>query len=64
MNKFEVEIEKDGKLFRGYATVSGGMLTVQTPELGSKSATVSANNDALAKLLLWELINQSIGKGW
>ena len=61
MNRFEVEVEKDGKLYQATAKVEGGMLTVSSVNLGSKSASVSSNNNVLAKLLLNELIRN---KGW
>ena len=61
MNMFEVEVEKDGKLYQATAKIEGGMLTVSSINLGSKSASVSSNNNVLAKLLLNELIRN---KGW
>ena len=59
MNRFEVEVEKDGKLYQATAKVEGGMLTVSSVNLGSKSASVSSNNNVLAKLLLNELIRNA-----
>ena len=59
MNRFEVEVEKDGKLYQATARVEGGMLTVSSVNLGSKSASVSSNNNVLAKLLLNELIRNA-----
>lgn len=56
MNTFEVEVEKNGKLYKASAKVEGGMLTVSSVHLGSTSASVSSNNDVLAKILLNELI--------
>ena len=44
MTRFEVEVEKDGKLYQATAKVEGGMLTVSSVNLGSKSASVSSNN--------------------
>ena len=59
MTRFEVEFEKDGKLYQATAKVEGGMLTVSSVNLGSKSASVSSNNNVLAKLLLNELIRNA-----
>lgn len=56
MNTFEVEVEKDGKLYKATAKIGGGMLTVTSVNLGSKSASISSNNIVLAKQLLTELI--------
>ena len=56
MNRFEVEIKIDGKAYKAAAKVEGGMLTVSSVNLGSRSASVSSNNNVLAKLLLNELI--------
>ncbi|NAO97296.1 MULTISPECIES: hypothetical protein [unclassified Halomonas] len=64
MNRFDVEIEKGGKAFIGKASVSGGMLTVESFEFGSKSASISLNNELLAKILLYELLNNSLNEGW
>lgn len=59
MNTFEVEVEKYGKLYKATAKVEGGMLTVSAVNLGSTSASVSSNNDVLAKMLLNELIRNT-----
>lgn len=59
MNTFEVEVEKYGKLYKATAKVEGGMLTVSSVNLGSTSASVSSNNDVLAKMLLNELIRNT-----
>ncbi|TXI47532.1 hypothetical protein [Methylophilus sp.] len=59
MTRFEVEVEKDGKLYQATAKVEDGMLTVSSVNLGSKSASVSSNNNVLAKLLLNELIRNA-----
>ncbi len=59
MNRFEVEVEKDGKTYKATAKVEGGMLTVSSVILGSKSASVSSNNNVLARLLLHELIRKT-----
>ncbi|PKG53087.1 MULTISPECIES: hypothetical protein [Halomonadaceae] len=64
MNRFDVEIEKDGKFFIGQASILGGILTVNSIELGSKSASISSNNEFLAKILLYELLNNTLNKGW
>lgn len=59
MNRFEVEVEKDGKIYKATAKVEGGMLTVSSVIFGSKSASVSSNNNVLARLLLNELIRKT-----
>lgn len=64
MENFEIE-EIDGtKTYKASVSISGKMLTVTNFELGSKSASISANNKAMAKIMLRELINQSKGHGW
>lgn len=64
MNKFQVEIEIEGKNYNGFAVVENGMLTVRSTTLGNKTASESSNNLILARILLHELVNQSKGKGW
>ena len=59
MNSFDIEVERDGKLYKATAKVEGGMLTVSSVNLGSKSASPSSNNNVLAKLLLIELIQKA-----
>jgi len=64
MNKFQVEIEIEGKNYNASAVVENGMLTVRSTTLGNKTASESSDNLILARILLHELINQSKGKGW
>jgi len=64
MQEFEVKIEIENKTYKGSATVAGKVLTVQSFKFGSKSASISSNNEVLARLLLNELVNESNGKGW
>ncbi|MCW4235554.1 MAG: hypothetical protein N0E58_04725 [Candidatus Thiodiazotropha endolucinida] len=64
MKSFDVDIEIEGEKYTATATVDGGMLTVRSMMFGEKSASVSASNEVLAKLLLHELVNESKGKGW
>jgi hypothetical protein len=64
MHSFDIDINIDGQKYTAVATVDRGMLTVKSIMLGEKSASVSADNEGLAKLLLHELVNQSKGKGW
>lgn len=64
MQKIDVEIEIEGKKITATGTVEKGMLTVNAMKYGKKSASVSADNEFLAKLLLHELVNESKGNGW
>ena len=59
MNRFEVEVEKDGKLYQALAKIESGMLNFSSVNLGNKSASVSSNDNILAKLLLNELIRNA-----
>lgn len=60
MNGFEVSEEREGITYKAFAKISGGMLTVSSVVLGSKSASESASNEVLAKLLLGELITDHL----
>ena len=64
MNTFQVVIEVEGMKYSASAVVESGMLTVKSTTLGSKSASVSGDNNVLASILLRELVNQSKGRGW
>lgn len=64
MCSFNVEIEVEGRTYTATAAVEKGMLTVKSIMLGQKSASMSANNESLAELLLHELVNESKGTGW
>ena len=57
MNSFDVELTRNDIVYKATAEVEGGMLTVSRFDLGSKSASVSSNNEFLAELLLGELVD-------
>lgn len=57
MNSFEVELIRNNTTYNATAKIEGGMITVSAFNLGTKSASVSSNNDFLAELLLGELVN-------
>ena len=57
MNSFDVKLIRNDTTYKATAKVEGGMLTVSAFNLGSKSASVSSNNEVLAELLLGELVD-------
>jgi hypothetical protein len=59
MHSFEVQVERNGKTHTATAKVEKDTLTVHSVLLGRKSASLSSNNEALAMLLLIELLNDS-----
>lgn len=61
--KPDIEITYDEKSIKGTYEISKGMITVFGP-YGSKSASTSSNNDALAKIILRELAQEAEGRGW
>ncbi|WP_027467770.1 hypothetical protein [Deefgea rivuli] len=59
MYSFETSTERNGVTYVASATVSADFLTVRSVTLGSKSASLSSNNEFLANLLLIELVNDA-----
>ena len=52
-----VRIERNGVVYDGSYTVSGPMITVSSPVLGSKTTQIGGSSpEALAKIILTELL--------
>ena len=55
--RFEISIERDGKTYSGYYTMSCDMITVNY-DCHSTSTQKSYSNDILAKIILGELVKK------
>jgi hypothetical protein len=56
-NQYPIEIEIDGKTYRGSYAIEDGTITVHSPD-GSKTTHESGNNDVLARIMLGEIFRQ------
>lgn len=66
MEKYEIEVEVEGKIYCGNVVEEKGTLSVSCPSLAlpPKSDSSAGNTKVKAELMLRELINQSKGNGW
>ena len=65
MQKFDVQVTVEGKVYKGVWYIERECITVSCPELGlSKPDTARQPYELRAMELLYELVNQSKGHGW